>query len=166
MPKFCLQSIIIFFCLTSCTTNNHDPKTEDKNPQIESKVSLSPSVDTFVLIKFDKNIMLNWDNKTGRIKEDSLFNKIISDFENNKYVLINKLADTSETKAMTCHKNLVVGDLAFLIIDKVKQLPFFEITKVQCDHFTNECPYPEGYFEVIGRDRIKIKKEVSSLLLK
>lgn len=126
-----------------------------------------PPVDSIVLIRFGKSgILFNWNNSTGRIVEDALFHALVLRFKTDKTYLIDQITNLSVTAAIACGREdkLLIGDLAFLIIDKINNLPFFEITNAQCDVFKKGCPYPIGYFDVIKKDRLRIKERVKQYL--
>jgi hypothetical protein len=129
---------------------------------------ISSSKDSIVLIRLGKgNLSVNWNNSKNQIVEDILFKDLKYRYKKYENYLIDQITNLSETSASTCGKadKLVIGDLAFLIIQKINHLPIFEITKVQFDSIEKGCPYPVGYFDVISKDRSKIKERVKLHLL-
>jgi hypothetical protein len=107
-------------------------------------------------IRFDKSgVIFNWDNSKSEIVNDVLYKKLVVRFKNDK------------SYAIACGKKeaLVIGDLAFLLLDKIKGLPFFAVTGFQCDSFKPGCAYPVGYFEIIKAHRLEIAEKVKNYLL-
>jgi hypothetical protein len=74
--------------------------------------------------------------------------------------LIDQLDDTTITLAKDKCKttNLTVGDIAYLTLKRILQLPFFAVTGMQCDIIENDCQL--GIFEYIENNRVKFKGQV------
>ena len=121
-----------------------------------------------ILIKFKgSHISFNGSNSKNQIIDDMLYRDLLKSFKNERGFIINQITDVTPTLATTCGKknNLVIGDLAFLLIDKIENLPFFEISHVQCDVYNTACPYPSGYFNAIENHRVDIQHNVKTYLL-
>jgi hypothetical protein len=119
-------------------------------------------------IRFDKSgVIFNWDNSKSEIVNDVLYKKLVVRFKNDKSYLIEQISNITKTSAIACGKKeaLVIGDLAFLLLDKIKGLPFFAVTGFQCDSFKPGCAYPVGYFEIIKAHRLEIAEKVKNYLL-
>lgn len=157
--------IILIALLSSCS---HKPKEEKAPVKVSPPVSAKNLLkDSTVLIKFgDSDILFHWNNLSSKIVVDSLFENLKHNYKKKSGYLVDQITNVTATSASACNKDkLVIGDMAFLIINEIDGLPFFEVTHVQCDVFENNCPYPEGYFNVIGRDRKGIREKVKHYLL-
>lgn len=93
---------------------------------------------------------------------NSLTWRIIASKKEAIQILIDKLDDTTETKANDKCKasNLRVGDIAYLTLKRILPLPFFVITGLQCDVIKDGCQM--GVFEYIEENRHKFKGQVQS----
>ena len=122
--------------------------------------------DTIVSVKIGDSFSLNWNNYTSKFEEDALWKKIVFKFDSHCPFLVEQIANKSESPAYACANNyhLKIGDFAFLVIDKIKLLPFFELTGIQCDYFELGCPYPVGYFEAIDQKRDTLANRVRRYL--
>jgi len=123
------------------------------------------NTDTIIHIKLEDGISFNWNNKTSQIVEDSLFRSIVSRFENIKLKLSDQITNLSITPARTCglERNLYVGDLVFMIITRIQDIP--NPVQMQLDVFEMNCRYPAGFFEAIGYDRTGIRERVKQSLI-
>jgi hypothetical protein len=163
MTKTIIIAILSAFIFTNLPIGKQAKAEREKRLVNGNEKSLIKSI---VLIRFEKSdILFNWDNSKSQIVEDALFRKIVYRFKSNEAYLADQITNLTQTPAIACGKDkLVIGDLAFLMINKIKHLPFFKITNVQCDSFETGCPYPNGYFDVIRKDRIRIKERVKHYL--
>lgn len=125
-----------------------------------------PTSDTCVLIHFKDSLSVTWSNTTSTIKKDTLFNILCRNFQKNESYFIAQINNLELTSAEACNKKtrLVKGDIAYLVIDQIKMLPFFEITGMQCDVFYAGCPYPDGFFQTIDQKRSEIAVKVERYL--
>ncbi len=91
---------------------------------------------------------------------NSLTWRIISCKKDAIQILIDKLGDTTLTKAIDKCKttNLQVGDIAYLTLNRILSLPFFALTGMQFDLFEDGCQI--GVFEYIETNRPKFKGQV------
>lgn len=161
--KFCsFLTCIILFC--SCS-NGHSKFVKAKEPAIRSiKASKKESI---ILVSFsDKDVAFYWNISTGSIVEDSLFKKLKRIYKRKRDYLIDQVSDTTRTTASVCHdlkRKLLMGDMAYLLLDKMENLPFFEITHIQCDVIENDCPSPVNCMDS-GLDRPAIQKRIRHYL--
>ena len=93
---------------------------------------------------------------------NSLTWRIIANKKDAIQILIDKLGDTTLTKATDkCKKTyLRVGDLAYLTLERILSLPFFAVTGMQCDVMQDGCWI--GVFEYIEANRPKFKGQVQA----
>jgi hypothetical protein len=152
---------ILFLCSLSCGSEQHQP--EIGVAQLERKKSISANI---VKITFSNGESFNWDNTKSIFIEDSLYSKIVSSFKKDHSFLLEEISNVKLADAVicSCHRDVVLGDFAFILIDKVENIPFFDIVGVQCDYFEKGCPYPEGYFEAINNNRSIIKNKLKEFL--
>jgi len=119
-----------------------------------------------ILICID-SIKVNWSKEKSEIIKDSLYNETISSKKKKDFIFLARLItdiSTSDISYCKTNKRLKKGDLAFILIDKVYGLPYYQITGMQCDYFENGCPYPVGLFEAINKDRNKTRDNVLKYL--
>jgi hypothetical protein len=90
----------------------------------------------------------------------SLVWRIVATKQDAIQILIDKLSDTTLTKATYKCTNtfLRVGDLAYLALDQILPLPFFSVTGMQCDVIENGCQV--GVFTYIETNRKKFNAQV------
>jgi hypothetical protein len=121
-----------------------------------------------VQIHLSKNLYFNWNNSSGEIVKDSLYYELSKKFNENAFVFIDLVTNTSETKAISCQngRHLLIGDLSFVIIDRFSQLPLVEILNTQTDVYNKDCRIPDGYLEAISRNRKEIKKRLQLYFFK
>jgi hypothetical protein len=88
--------------------------------------------------------------------------RIISNKKDAIQLLINKLDDKTITSANDKCKSskLTVGDIAYLTLKRILPIPFFAVTREQCDVIENGCQL--GIFEYIENNRVKFKGQVQT----
>lgn len=120
-----------------------------------------------VLIKFNNGSSIHWNNLTSEIVADKLFVRLKHNYKNYRRYFIDQISNTNTTQATACGKKseLVVGDIAFLIIDKIDHLPAFKIMQTQFDVIDSNCHYPVGYFNTIDKNRNLIQKRTMHYLI-
>lgn len=154
--KFLANSLLIMIILT-CFTKT-DIKKQSSINQIENGD---------VLISLNDSISFHWDNQKYKFVEDSLWKLLENDYQNLEPVLIDLILDTNESQAKICsiERNLYKGDLSFLVLDKINNLPYIDIFHTQWDSFDVDCNYPGGMLWYINKNRSEIKQSVSNYLL-
>jgi hypothetical protein len=120
--------------------------------------------DSIVLIKI-KDIILKWDNINYTFIKDDSFEALRKNFKNHRDDIVSMIPDTSNTYAKICsqNKNLLLGDIAFLLVDNIITLPYADIFNVQIDVFY-KCSYPLGLFSIINNNRVEVKERVKKYL--
>jgi hypothetical protein len=151
---------------TSHTALNKDhldtlKDTRFSRPAIEKQIN-----DTLLKIDVLPNMAIHWNNRSGKLMEDSLLQKINDQFPAYKLALANEIRNTAPTSARACPGNITVttGDLAFLIIDKAQDIPLYDLTHFQLDVLQAGCLYPYGLFDVLDKHRSYITKCVKDYL--
>jgi hypothetical protein len=131
-------------------------------------VDISSNIDNIVEIQIIDDIAIRWDNNTHLIIEDNLWSTIDSVYSNDKSLIINEILNVKLTPAKSCsiERNLYVGDIVFIIINKIENLPLINIINTQCDFFESGCPYPIGMFDAINIDRNEVKNNILQEVLK
>lgn len=158
---------LIAFTILSCFSESEKKQDLKKNEREAFKKKHHRLNQTgIILVKIDNNLLLNWDNKTGNIVKDKLFNNISLNFKEHSSTIFVNLTNIKTTSAVSCGKNtnLVVGDICYLLIDEIKNLPTYEILNAQYDTFNDGCKYPVGLFDAIQKNREKIKSRVIKFL--
>ncbi len=125
--------------------------------------------DSIILIKLFDNVSFYWDNSTSRIVEDKHFKQVFDEFSINQKRIAALITDTTKTSAKICGSdkvkdNLLLGDLAFLLIDKIKKLPYAYVFNMQFDVLAADCEYPVGLYYYINNNRYQVMKKVSAYL--
>ncbi|MEZ4851998.1 MAG: hypothetical protein R3B93_26025 [Bacteroidia bacterium] len=149
---------IIFLCLLafifSCENNKESYETASGSQKI---------TDCVILVIFDKNLSVHWDNENYDILEDSLFHSFSHNWEDKKIKIAEKIIDITPTLAYGCpyERNLVVGDIAFWLLMRMEMLPMRKLYSTELDFFSMEgCGYPVGLFEFISIDRQKYREKL------
>lgn len=146
--KYLFLVIVFFGCSPS------------KNPEIgsdTSKVGLvlkgNYSHSDTVQVYICDTISINWDNCNNDIIEDTYYAAAIVYYNESKCRMTEAIINSNVTSAKICNldRNLFAGEVAFLFIDKLENLPYASIFQVQFDVLTIDCPYlygiPEGIYE-------------------
>lgn len=161
-----ISGIIIFtgICFFSTVCKSGRANIDASDATVKSNDQLSG--DSCVLIHFKDSLSLTWSNTSNTIKKDSLFDIVYKNFQKNESYLVAQINNLEPTMAAACNKKtrLLKGDIAFLVIDQIEKLPFFEITGVQCDFFYAGCPYADGFFQTIDQKRSEIAVKVERYL--
>jgi|GEM_PF-2860682 hypothetical protein len=162
IDKYVFFILIFTFCNPSIKSKDYTKKVYAMNVVGIKKIQTSDIIN----IKLHQGISFDWDNRTSQIVEDKQYFKIRTNFNKNKQQLADQIMDVSPTSATACKltRNLYIGDLSFLLINKIKKLPNVIIIGVQLDAFEYGCPYPLGYFEAINNNRTSITKRVKDYL--
>lgn len=128
--------------------------------------TMTDKTEQFITIQLSETIWIHWDNRSHRIASDSLLGFIAMNFSEMQQTITKQILDTTGTPAIACNanRNLVVGDIAFLLVDEVKRIPYFQVLGVQFDAFNFECSYPHGLFTYISEDREMVKRKVEFYL--
>ena len=122
-----------------------------------------------IRVQLADDIIFHWDNKTYRIKEDKHLQNIVNHFQEKEEYLVALFLDTTPTLAVVCgyDSNLVIGDLIFLLLDKIVHIPLLPVFQVQWDVFIYGCHYPNGLFTSFHykRNRTRYYKALEYYLL-
>jgi len=184
MKKLLKISSILFLSLAifSCSKQTQDIKLIDSlNSEFTSRINiLYDKIDSLerenfnlenfhnqinrdvILIEVINDKYLNWDNCKYEIVKDKFWIELKKDYLLNKVKYIKLIEDTTNTDAYICglRKNLVKGDIAFLIIDEVDNIPLFSVFDIQFDVFDNNCKYPNGLFSSLNKKRSFFKSKL------
>ncbi|MES2430944.1 MAG: hypothetical protein V4556_08405 [Bacteroidota bacterium] len=177
------ESVLLFFLVFgfACSREKKNVKSEENNSfndKIYSKVDTSkinifnkpiPNMkvnDSIILISIFRGVEIHWNKRTNSIEEDSLLKKITQQFQDYKIALADEIENTFKTKIYVCPdgEELMAGDIAYLIIDKIVQIPVLKIMGVQFDLYQNECPYPVSFFGFLKKQRAFVSKNVKDYL--
>ncbi len=121
-----------------------------------------------IFIEVINDKYLNWDNCKYEIVKDKFWIELKKDYLSNKVEYIELIEDTTNTDAYICglRKNLVKGDIAFLIVDEVENIPYAYVFKTQWDVFYLNCKYPGGLFSSLNNNRYHFKSKLLEYLVK
>lgn len=122
-------------------------------------------IDT-ILVNLSNEVSFKWSNVSHEIVEDKLFLKIKKQFSQHYLSIVEDISNTTLTKAIECtsHRQLPIGDLAFLLIDKINNIPYFSVLGTQLDAFTNGCEYPKSLFDYLKFNRLEAKSKLKVYL--
>jgi len=120
---------------------------------IDYPVSAKKISKNIIRVQLADDIMFHWDNNTCRIKEDKYFQNIVDHFQERKEYLAALFLDTTPSPAVVCgyDSNLIIGDLVFLLLDKIVDIPYFYVFHFQFGCFFNNCFYPLGLFNALKK---------------
>ena len=151
---------IFIICLLSsfisCQYSNRVTTTNTLEDVVKSKGS------SIVLISISDNVQINWDNKSNGFVEDSLLDIAMKVAKTDRQLILDEVLNRDESEARICglNGNLAVGDLAFLLISKTYDLPYFQVFEIQWDTFDAGCAYPSGMLEYIQNHRSEMKEKM------
>jgi len=159
--KINLMAIFCIFCMTisSCIKQNTNlDHTEFIGIQYDD---LNYS-DSCIEINLNSQIIINWDNKKFKIVVDSNYRQIEDNIEKYMLLLIDKIKDTSLTNAKVCgyDNNLSTGQIAFLLLDKIKKIPYAFVFDYKFDLFSDGCKFPIGFIDFILEEREIVSEKV------
>lgn len=119
-----------------------------------------------VYIVLSEHVKLFWDNKNSEIIKDSLYRMVKRNFGQYVKEITTQVSDTRITPAQSCgvERNLVMGDLAFLLIDDIVGIPYFSALGFQWDTFDTDCKYPLHMFGSLELYRPEIKSKLELYL--
>lgn len=117
------------------------------NEPVATTVETKNSGDSIILIQLSDSIQFHWDNRKYVIIDDRLFRRAAMAFRKNKDIVVEQIINEEKTSARVCgmERNLVIGDLAFLLIDEIENIPHIDALHVQWDAFDFECPLRNWY---------------------
>ncbi|MBI3134971.1 MAG: hypothetical protein HYZ14_09900 [Bacteroidetes bacterium] len=130
-------------------------------------LTLPHSPDTLIReIELSKDLKISWDNNTHKIAHDAKWFKIENNPAKYKQTLIALITDTTQTLAYGCPtiRFLRKGQLAFLILDELNSIPYFEVFGVQFDVFIEGCEYPFDLIEYLLKEREMVQAKVNAYL--
>lgn len=127
----------------------------------------SEASDSVLLIELSDDIKFHWNTRKHHIIEDSLFTSIISVYYESRLGICDQIIEKRITKALACpsERNLVTGDFAFLLIDKMERIPAIDVFKMQWDSYVEQCPYPNGMLDYIDSHREEVSDKLHSYLI-
>lgn len=165
--------------LASCSSAASDAQVEEKSLLIKaaqqgvpSKRKLLPQAlgqEQIVLVKFTNGSALHWDNHLHTIVSDSLYDAVVATCPEEQPSFIALLSDTTATSAKACNCTeadlpLVIGDVAFLVLHKLKRVAGMQVLGIQWDAFDTDCSYPCGMLSYVQANRKAVRKKVAAYL--
>ena len=156
MKKLNFFLVCILYCFWSCSSpasKNIETelieeipvvKLEDKEAidtviyhAIDYPVSAKKISKNMIRVQLADDIIFHWNNNTSKIKKDKYFQNIVDHFQEKKEYLVALFLDTTSTPAVVCgfDSNLVIGDLVFLLIEEIVDIPWASVFYFQLDCF-------------------------------
>lgn len=165
--------------LASCSSPTSDAPAAGKplrvkaaQPNVSSKrKSLHRTMEReqVVLVSFANGISLHWDNHRHLLVADSLFDSAVATFPEKQPSFIALISDTTATSAKACDcaetdLPLVAGDVAFLLLNRIKQAAGMNVLGMQWDVFDTDCPYPCGMLSYVKENRREVREKIATYL--
>lgn len=127
------------------------------------------TTDSILLIQLTNEVSLSWNQNSSKIVRDKHYDFAQKTFPLNKNALIDLISDSIHTTAYSCGTDfpLTRGQLAFLLIREIKDLPNTGVTDIKYEiyHFTSfDCPYASIFFSEMYYNRHEIKEKVKKYL--
>ncbi|RTQ48850.1 hypothetical protein EJV47_14725 [Hymenobacter gummosus] len=122
-----------------------------------------------VLVRLADGITLHWNNRRSGFVDDKLLRAAKANFPANQHRLVALILDTTATAAVACagsrdSHSLATGDVAFLLVLRVKRLPWYEVYGIQWDSFDYDCPYAEGMLSYVAANRATVWQKTANYL--
>jgi hypothetical protein len=159
-----VTAVSLMACKKSSVREERSDRSTEKNTERVVKDALVKDP----LIEISTKMLVHWDAEEERIRQDSLFMHLSRNFEDYKFELINSISDTSSTRVSACYKQNQIrkGDIAFMVLSEVRDIPLFKVFRVQFDVYDVNCRYPEGLFDYIEENRELVKNQTYEFLSK
>lgn len=111
--------------------------------------------EAFQLIEINSDILFYWDNSTSEIVKDELWKKLKTNYYSYKRTLIKEVSNQKLTEAKVCYveDKLTKGQMAFILLDQLDDIPYATVFKTQYCVFHLGCPYVDGLIESIASNR-------------
>ncbi len=122
--------------------------------------------DSVLRLQLLPGVYVHWNNNTGNLLQDSLYQKLKNTFYSYKMALANEIRNNAETGAKACsgEEKIKIGDVCFAVIDQIESLPLLELTHFQLDAFYAGCQFPFGLIELLNSHRSYMTKCVKDYL--
>lgn len=116
--------------------------------------------DSILAIQINNDFWIHWNQNSFSIQEDSLLDSVKAHFEETREDLSYRICNLGKTNAKACKRDLFMGDMVLLLIMKIGNIDNnHTIRKQFCVHDMG-CPYPQGFFELVDKDRERIAERV------
>ena len=148
---FFILSIIILGCT--------QPKIKSISSNIDGQVL---SFSAIHILLFD-DISVTWNSSTNDFEKDIFYKKLQKDIHKYKFILTNMIADTTDVNVSVCRNKykLFKGDVAYILLDKLIDLPKFKIFNMQFDVYDEKCKNLHYEFiDFIQKNRLFVKNKV------
>lgn len=122
---------------------------------------------TYQLIEINPDIIFYWDNSTSEIVKDELWSTLKANYYKFKRTLINEVSNQKLTEAEVCYVEgkLTKGQMAFIALDQLEDIPYFTVFKMQYCVIHLGCPYADGLIESIVHNK-KASKQLMKYFYK
>ena len=117
--------------------------------------------DSILAIKINSEFWIHWNQNKYLIQNDSLLDSVKVHFDQIKEDLSYRISNLSNTHANACGKrDLLMGDIVLILILDIGNIDNNHTIRTQLDVHDMGCPYPQGFFELVDKDREKISERV------
>lgn len=163
-----LLLIPLFWCFVSCnSSSNNSPINTNKSEKdtCENFAFYANTIfnrNTNVVTVYIDEAAFNWHNDSSKILQDSLFYELLEKYPqgNLREKIICSIGRITPTSATACNtdKKLVVGDLAYMLLEKIENLPRRKML-IELDIVEDNCFLPLGLFDAIDFRRENLKNK-------
>jgi len=126
------------------------------------------SIESVYTVQLKNGISFRWSNTKSMIIKDGLLDSTLQAYPNIKKQLVHQILDNTKVPAMVCtmDKNLRKGDLAFLLLLEIGDIPLLKVFQIQWDSYKYNCFYPSGLMKYISNNRKEAKEKLEQYFLK
>lgn len=126
-----------------------------------------------VLIEINNCVKFRWSNDDFCIVKDNLFYETKEKINDLELCLLDGICDRKKTPALMCgmnyrrnnkKRNLKKGDLAFLMLDEIYNIPYYKVFDVELDSYDGLCKYPDFLIYVLDKNRGCFKNKLEMYL--
>ena len=166
------RTIFLLFVLivlsTACDQSSVREGRSDKSMGKNAAKTVKETLVKDTLIHITSKISIHWNANEKRIIKDSLSMHLRRHFDEYKFELVNAISETSSTHISACYKQNQIrkGDIAFMILEDIRNIPLSEVFQVQFDVYEANCRYPVGLFYHIEENRELVRKQTYEFLTK
>ncbi len=160
-----LNVILVLSVLIGCNENKFQRNQTSNSTTFDKTVQKNNTDENPVTIKFDKDLILNWDTQSNNFIMDENYTNIKNDKEKIK-LLWNHILNTENLNIKICSskESINKGDIAFLYLLNLERIHTFSCLKVQLDVLDYDCPYPTGLIDYIKNNRKEAREKIGGCL--
>ncbi|WP_299117591.1 hypothetical protein [uncultured Winogradskyella sp.] len=116
-------------------------------------------------IYLTKEIVFTWDNEKYQIIENENFDNIKRNIVKYQPIIISNISNIEEIDVQVCGSESVKitsGIMAFLLLEKLKNIPWYKVFNMQFDTFILPCRIPSGLLEYISKNPNEVTRKLNA----